>query len=265
VNSEVCQHDIEYIYEAYNQREGEFSWEKHIVTGLLTTPDSVNVDEDATVSFVVDKLKFARSQQGDTDPGSTNFFYSTTPSGLATGTNEVLTGEDDGIGVLNVNVALPQQSQYLEGTTLFAKHHQVPLVVNPPPCDPGNPPLRVTAITADQEPAITSVGSHSFSATHVGCPAGEDMWFDWTFDPSAIGMPTTTIDSVGANVSYPVAGGNYTITVTALPSDSTGAGFPLIRYVNVCTDPPGGGLQLLQGPGDPGTDAVGGCGGGELP
>jgi hypothetical protein len=165
---------------------------------------------------------------------------------------------------VNVTV-IPPPLTYLRSTELIAEEHQIPLIVNEVTCNP-SVPLRVSAIAVDQEPAITSVGSHSFSETHVGCPDG-DLWFDWTFDPSAPGMPTTTIDSVpeGTDPSYWVAGGNYTITVTALPSDSTGAGFALIRGVNVCTDPPGGGFLILEGGGDPEPNAAGGCGGGELP
>jgi hypothetical protein len=268
----VCQHEVEYIYAAYSQRVGEFDqsnfWNRHIVTGINTV-GSFDVEQGETLTLAWDALTFAPGQLPSALPGPTeagwmadlgNIEIVDAMNGVVRGR---FVGDDEAVATLS---QVP--SAYLKSTFLNLPgiRHRVSATVldSTSSCTPGIPPLRVTSITADQEPAITSVGSHAFTATHVGCPNGP-MWHDWTFDPSAPGMPTTTLDSVGANVNYWVAGGNYTITVTALATDSIG-GFPLIRYVNVCTDPPGGGLAIREGEGGGGgTNATGGCGGGELP
>ena len=264
VNTTVCQHEIEFIYQVYGQRQGGFDqtafWDHPIVTGLRTTPASVTVDKGSSVQVTVNQLSFTRGQLSTAPLDSTTFSWEpSNPALAAVDANGLVTGKGAGTG--NV-VITPNNipSIYLQGTTLVADHFLVPLTVvdtasAPPGC---GPTLRVTAITVDQEPAITTAGSHGFAATTVGC--GGPVTYDWTFDPSAPGMTTTRLLDAAAAVSYPVAAGSYTLTVTALPYDGS-QGIPLVRSVNVCT---GGGLELLQAPGsgsDPGTNAVGGCGG----
>jgi hypothetical protein len=150
--------------------------------------------------------------------------------------------------VVNVTV-IPPPITYLRSTELIVEEHQIPLIVNEVTCQPSDP-VRVTAITADQEPAITTAGIHSFTATTI---CGQPTNFTWQFVPSSGGGWVIIFD--GSNPqTYNVRAGDYTLTVTATPPSP---GVALTRFVNVCT---GGGMMLSVE--DPGTDAVGGCGGG---
>lgn len=266
VNGQVCQHEIEYIYQAYNQREGGFSqtafWDHPVVTGVQTTPFKIDIDQGEAILFTVDKLQFLRGNRPSVDAGATTYNLRTEPEGLL-GIGDSLVGRNPGSGKLVVDV-LTVPSEFIQSTELGVNHQLISLVVKDttPPCNPFVP-LATTAITADEEPAIINVGPHTFTATFDGCPNGQ-ITFDWTFDPSALGMPTTTInDVVGTSTTYSVANGNYTLAVTARPSDTQTTGFLMTRFVNVCTDPPGGGGGLLLREDDGGgTNATAGCGGG---
>ena len=197
-------------------------------------------------------------------PGSTPISWGVLPGNIGqVSSSGLVTGLSGGTGRLIMGVGAVD-SQYFRSTTLILAKDSVPLVVSggtPTGCEPA-PTLRVTAITVDQEPAITFAGNHTFTATTVGCD-GSTVTYRWTFDPSKPGEPTTIFPSGLEAQIYNVPAGNYTITVTALPSDAGGTGFATTRFVNVCTDPPGGGGGLFgQKGGGVGTNAVGGCGGG---
>ena len=201
-------------------------------------------------------------------PGSTPISWGVLPGNIGqVSSSGLVTGLSGGTGRLIMGVG-PVASQYFRSTTLVLAKDSVPLVVSggtPTGCGPGST-LRVTAITVDQEPAIIYAGNHAFTATTIGCD-GSPVTYRWTFDPSKPGEPTAIFPSGSEVQIYNVPAGNYTITATALPSDTAGTGFATTRFVNVCTDPPGGGggLQSLQGGkgGGVGTNAVAGCGGGE--
>lgn len=87
VHGSICQHEIEYIYQAYGQRQGGFTstafWDHPIVTGLLTTPFSISVDQGASVSVNVDKLFFANGQTQPADPVGTTFIWNVEPNNIA--------------------------------------------------------------------------------------------------------------------------------------------------------------------------------------
>jgi len=279
VNGSVCQHEIEFIYQHYGQHDEPFDafnfWNRHIVTGVNTMPDSVEVDVDESSQVVVTALTFDRSGSGINTvlPGSTPIGWQVLPSDLGhVSSSGLVTGDRSGTARVIVDVGTVA-SQYFRSTTLIRAKDSVPLVVlgSTPACGPGST-LRVTAITVDQEPAIIIPGNHAFTATTIGCD-GSPVTYRWTFDPSKLGEPTVVVTAGSEVQVYDVPAGNYTITVTALPSDDGGTGFTLTRFVNVCTDPPGGrsgglpggggGLQSLNKGGDAGTNAVAGCGGGE--
>ncbi len=269
VNGSVCQHEIEFIYKHFGQLAEPFDannfWNRHIVTGVNTNPPSVEVGVGQSTPVVVTALTFDRS--GDSiqpvAPGSTPIDWDVLPAGIAgVSSSGLVTGLVGGTARVIVGVG-QVVSDYFRSTTLIRAKDSVPLFVSggpPPNCQPGST-LRVTAITADQEPAITLAGNHTFTATTVGCDP-ETVTYRWTFDPSKPGEQTVIFPSGSDAQIYDVPAGNYTITVTALPSDSSGTGFALTRGVNVCTDPPGGGGGLFgQKDGGVGTNAAGGCGG----
>jgi hypothetical protein len=261
--SNFCQHEIEYIYAAYGQRQGNFDeenfWSKPIVTGLITDPGTIVVDQGASLSVDADFLQFRGTETPPATVVGTNLFWSVTPPTRANvepsgGPNVVVTGsgQEFGPGFVNVTV-VPPPLTYLRSTALFVEKHQIPLIVNEVACEPEDP-VRVTAITADQEPAITTAGIHSFTATTI---CGQPTNFGWQFVPSSGGGGVIIFDGTNPQ-TYNVRAGDYTLTVTATPPSP---GVALTRFVNVCTD---GGMMLSVE--DPGTDAVGGCGGGgELP
>lgn len=266
LHSSFCQHEIEYIYQAYGQRQGGFVatafWNHPIVTGLLTTPASISIDQGVSVNVNVSKLVFGNGQTQLADLGGTSLSWSVDPLGLASvtptgGPTVEVTGSAvlQGPGVVKVTVA-NVSGMYLRSTALFVNKHQIPLTVTTPACTPGASPI-VTAISVDQEPAITLPGSHSFTASVVGC-VGAATYF-WTFTPSLPGLPGLWIIDGSNPQTYNVPGGNYTLTVTVTPHN----GFAFTRFVNVCTSPPGGGGGLFgQKGGGVGTNAVAGCGGG---
>ncbi len=266
LHANFCQHEVEYVYQAYGQRLGGFSpnsfWDHPVVTGYGTSPYSVSVDQGSSTQVTVDELRFDRGQQFPTPPGASAYAWSVLPPSLATVNSAgQVTGQLVGSGSIVIRpTAVPPV--YIVSTDLLDRGHSLPITVNDTSagCPPA-PTLRVTSVTTDQEPAITSSGWHTFLASAVGCQG--PVLYDWTFDPSKPGLPTTTLLNQQYQVTYSVPSGSYALSVTALPhhvADST-FGYPLIRFVNVCTSGAGGSLMYAQGS-IPGEDAVAGCGGG---
>jgi len=245
---------VEYIYQAYHQRIGEFVsesfWNRHLITGINTV-DTLVVEDGQTLPLAWDKLTFAPGQSVPRDPGGTSVTWTVTPGNIAevVDSTGAVTGLEVGYATAR-GTLLSTPTSYLKSTWLNMPdvRHEVPVKVIA--CSGGTP--RVIAITVDQEPAITTPGEHWFTATAVGCANG----YEWIFIPSFPWLAGDTVITPGATASFDVEDGDYTLTVTATPI----GGIPLIRFVNVCAD--NGGLPLYEGsglPGDPGTNAAGGC------
>jgi len=148
--------------------------------------------------------------------------------------------------VVTVRVLSPLPTGYRMGTIFQNRGHRIAITVASAPG-----PFRVTAVTADQEPAITVGGMHSFTATTTGSP--EAGSYAWRFIRSSTPWDTTTVVSNTKSVTYAVWDGSYSLSVRVVPSGGTA----FERYVNVCT---ASGASVMA-PGDD-ENVVAGCGGG---
>jgi hypothetical protein len=252
VNDEICQHDIEYIYLAYSQRQGGYDpnnfWDRHVVTGIDTEsgPVSVRVDETYQIQGGTNLL-FNLGQPGPTPLGQTTVSWTvTTGKASVNATTGLLMGEFEGADTAKAAVT-PPTSLYINSTELTELKQRVPIDVL------GCVPLRPLSIVVEQEPSVTYQDTLWFKVPEfVGCAV--PVSWDWTFDPSNPLLSDSTMLNVEDSVEFFVQGGSYTLTVTAHPHAPSDTGIALIRGVNVCTE-----LQLQIPGGGGGPNRPSGC------
>jgi hypothetical protein len=80
VNDKVCQHEVEYVYQAYDQRAGgSVNWGKDIVTGINMVSGPISIEEEETYQLTWDTLIFNRGQTRFRLAGSTTTSWATMP------------------------------------------------------------------------------------------------------------------------------------------------------------------------------------------
>ncbi|NNG15994.1 MAG: hypothetical protein HKM89_05885 [Gemmatimonadales bacterium] len=259
INSSVCQHEVEWLYSGYgigpSTRPSDF-WSKPIVTGLNASPTSVTLNVDGTQQISVTQLLFARSQQPSTNLGSTNLSWSTDNVAIASvNAAGLIRGEGAGSTTVRAKIGTGLPPSYQVGTIMGADGEPIHVTVNPP-----GGGFRVTAING-VIPPITSPGTRTLTATVVNKP-GTTLQLRWEVDYSNTAPNPDTVTSWGLN-SYRlrVEEGSYNIRVKATPRSDAEIGTAAVRDYPVCTDGGGGVGEFSRAdkPGDPGTNAVGGC------
>jgi len=254
INGNICQHEIELIYQGWGHGNLPVTdpvafaafWGEHIATGF-NLPITSTIEEGTSKQFMPTQFQFANGRISGLAVGSASFSWSVSPTpGVELQPNGTVLAQTQGTYTLTVRLlsALPQG--YRRGTVFQSRGYPIAITVVPAPG-----PFRVTAITADQEPAITVGGMHGFTATTTGSPQAGS--YAWRFIRSSTPWDTTTVVTTTKSVIYNVWDGSYSLSVRVVPAGGTA----FERYVNVCT---GSGAALMA-PGEE-ENVVAGCQGG---
>ena len=265
LNTSPCQHEIELIYAAYGYGTISSSslltfGTQRIITGLATSPTSVNIDASAQDTISVTAKVFGRQGVAN-EPGAPSLTWMpSSPANLTItelGSDAVVrVSGDPGTHTAFARATGGAGSGNRIGTWMSVVGHAVPVTITgsePPPPPPA--PLRVTDISIGGSTPVTSSGYKSLTASVSGS-YGYPVTIRWRVSYSnGVRPPLDFHDDQWTSVY--VAAGSYTLSVTATP----GTGYGIQENFPVCTGSDGGGGGNLQRVPDGGATptAVEGC------
>jgi hypothetical protein len=232
VNTSVCQHEVEYVYYAYNMRSTEPNEHKHIVTGVDGLPNDLQLYVGDTLTAKVTNLLLNRVNPSlcddrlcRLDPARAVFTWSGSNSAVSFTTSSnasrTLKALAPGAATIAVNFAPSDTNEHtaLFGTT-FSRNSFTVTVVARPDLAPGTitAPASVGAGTSFS----VSLQEKNLSSTQVpagwtgrlylsmdGILSAGDSLVGTFIESSAIASSTTITTSRTANVPATLTLGNY--------------------------------------------------------